>query len=198
MILETFEKVFFEAGSSVALIMGSTVKNIDMTALTLHKIKKTVEKIDRKVSKQLRAPLLNAIDHFNEVIDYFMSKKYEKAYDTIDKVLNNATDAFNKISDKNIDMETFADCVKSVQLLIFSKIIRESYDKKKQIFLPYVKLSKNKKNVISRFVERNVEHCIALKETVKVPMLTLDREKKKSIIQDMLDSILQLAYPYVS
>ena len=196
-ILETVQKIFFDVGSSVALL-GSTVKSIDMTGLTLHQIKKSVEQIDKKVSKLLRAPLLNAIAHFNEVTDYFLSCEYEDAYNTADKVLNNATDAFSKIADKNIDMETFADCVKSVQLLIFSKIIRESYDKKKQIFLPYTKLSKNKKNVISRFVERNVEHCIALKETVKVPMLTLDREKKKSIVQDMLDSILQLAYPYVS
>ena len=181
-ILETVQKIFFDVGSSVALL-GSTVKSIDMTGLTLHQIKKSVEQIDKKVSKLLRAPLLNAIAHFNEVMDYFLSCEYEDAYNTADKVLNNATDAFSKIADKNIDIETFADCVKSVQLLIFSKIIRESYDKKKQIFLPYVKLSKNKKNVISRFVERNVEHCIALKETVKVPMLTLDRENKKSIIQ---------------
>ena len=197
MILETFEKVFFEAGNTVAL-MGSTVKNIDMTALTLHKIKKTVEKIDRKVSKQLRAPLLNAIDHFNEVIDYFLSKKYEKAYDTIDKVLNNATDAFNKISDKNIDMETFADCVKSVQLLVFSKLIRESYDNEQKIFLPFSKLSQDTKDVISRFIIRNVDKCITLKDNVNIPILTFDKEKKRSTIQNMLDSILQFAYPYIS
>ena len=170
----------------------------DMTALTLHQIKKSVKQIDRKVSKLLRAPLLNAIDHFNEVTDYFLSKKFEKAYITVDKVLNNATDAFNKIADENIDMETFADCVKAVQLLIFSKIISESYDSKQKIFLPYAKLSKDTKEVISRFIVRNVDKCISLKGNVEVSMFSFDKAKKKSIIQDMLDSILQLAYPYIS
>ena len=172
--------------------------NIDMTALTLHQIKKSVEQIDRKVSKLIRAPLLNAIDHFNEVTDYFLSKKFEKAYSTVDKVLNNATDAFNKIADKNIDMETFADCVKAAQLLIFSKIITESYDSDRKIFLPYAKLSKETKAVISRFIVRNVDKCISLKGNVKVPMFSFGKGKKKSIMQDMLDSILQLAYPYIS
>lgn len=165
-ILETVQKIFFDVGSSVALL-GSTVMNIDMTALTLHQIKKSVEQIDRKVSKLLRASLLNAIDHFNEVTDYFLSKKFEKAYVTLDKVLNNATDTFNKIADKNIDMETFADCVKAVQLLIFSKIISESYDSEQKIFLPYAKLSKDTKEVISRFVVRNVDKCISLKGNVR-------------------------------
>ena len=197
MILETVKKVFFEVGISVALL-GSTAKNIDLSALTLYQIKKSVEKIDRKVSKLLRAPLLNAIDHFNEVTDYFLSQDFEKAYVTLDKVLNNATDAFNKIADKNINIETFADCLKAAQLLIFSKIISESYDNGQKIFLPFSKLSKAKQSVISRFVLRNVDRCIELKKNVNVPMLAFNKEKKKSTIQDMLDSILQLAYPYVS
>jgi len=196
-ILETVQKVFFDVGSSVALL-GSTVGKIDMTALTLHQIKKSVQQIDKKVSKLLKAPLLNAIDHFNEVTDYFMSHKYEDAYNMVNEVKKCATNAFNLIAENNIDIKTFADCVKAVQLLIFSKIIQESYDKKKQIFLPYAKLSKATRDVISRFVERNVDKCISLKENVKLPMLTFEKEKKKSTIQDMLDSILQLAYPYVS
>ena len=43
-ILETVQNIFFDVGSSVALL-GSTVMNIDMTALTLHQIKKYVEQM---------------------------------------------------------------------------------------------------------------------------------------------------------
>ena len=62
------------------LNVGSAAYKIDMTALTLHQIKDTVKRIERKVDKLLKEPFETALSLFNDTITEIINTCHEEAF----------------------------------------------------------------------------------------------------------------------
>ena len=80
----------------------------------------------------------------------------------------------------------------AARILIFSNLIRFSYDKKEKMFLPFQSISSNKKELILAEMEKIVTDCIEQKNNVQISF-ALMRKEKKNQVQDTLDKILQVS-----
>ena len=85
-----------------------------------------------------------------------------------------------------------------MRLLIFAIILKASYDEGKMVFLSPDKLPPNKMNFIQRELKKIIDRSSAQKENVKLKSFGVFTVAKKSEVQDLLDSILKIAYPYIS
>ena len=186
-----------EVGSK-AVDVGSAVLKIDMTALTLHQIKDTVDRIEKKVDKLLKEPLETAQSFFNHALTEMIHECFEEAFETLQKVIDNAIKGLNLVKGKNISIESFGEHIKAARLIAFSTILRHSYDKREKMFTPKFLLSSKAQMVIGDKLEAVVKDCREQKENVNVKTLFIEIEGKKSAVQNMLDSLLKVTYPYIS
>ena len=92
----------------------------------------------------------------------------------------------------------FRECCKAVRLLIFSTILQASYDEEKRVFLSPNKLPTKSLDFIRRELENIISRSSEQKNNVKLKSLGFFTVAKKSEVQDLLDSILKIAYPYIS
>ena len=186
-ILETFQQV---------LSIGGGVKNLDLSCLTLHQIKKGLQRVERKVDKLLISPLKSAMDHFTTAVNLMVSHDFDLANKTLEKVIDKATDGLNNMEDKYVNLETFKECGTAVKLIVFSKILVFSYDSKMKLFLPYLLLSADRRELIAKELRTQVDRCIALRANVKLGGLFTDKQERKEV-QEIVETILQRTYPYM-
>ena len=177
------------------LNIGSTAYKIDMTALTLHQIKDTVERIEKKVDKLLKEPLETALTFFNHAANEIICESFEDAHETLQKVIDNAIKGLNLVKGQNISIESFVEYLKAARLIVFSTILRYSYKKEEKVFVPYFLLSSKAQMLIAVKLEAVVKDCLEQKENVNIKTLFIENEEKKSVVQDMLDSLLKVTYP---
>ena len=145
----------------------------------------------------LRSPLKEAKKYFNSAIKMIEQLEYEEAYETIKNlVIPRATTAFYYAARKNISLDEFEACMGAAKILIFSYLIRFSYDKTEKMFLPFQSISSNKKELILAEMEKIVTDCIEQKNNVQISFAFMRKEKKNQV-QDTLDKILQISYPYI-
>ena len=161
-ILETAQHVFN---------IGSGFTKLDTTGFTLAQIMQIVKRIEAKVDKMLKEPLNTAIYFFNSAMREIENKRPKDAYNSLDKVIENATKAFYYVSGKKIDSECFQEAVKAIQLLIFARISRYSYDDEKNCFLPFQTLSLNTVKLIGQSLEDLVDKSLDQKKNVKTKNL---------------------------
>ena len=189
-ILETAQHVFS---------IGSGFTSLDMTGFTLAQILKTVQRIEAKVDTMLKEPLNSAIDYFNTAMSEIENDSYDDAYKSFKDVIENATKAFHYVSGKKVDIQSFQEYVKAIQLLIISRISRYSYDKDKKCFLPFPTLPSNKVKLIGDFLEDLVKKSLSQKTNVKTKFFSFNSQsEQKEKIQDILDQILKICYSYIS
>ena len=174
------------------LNIGQGIAEVDMSALTLHQIKNTVKRIEGKVDKILKEPLNSAKFYFDNAIIEITNKSYNDAYQTLDKVIENAMKGLGYAGDS---VESFEECAKATRLIVFSTILRHSYDEERQCFKPIFMLSEEKQILIGEKLESMVEELERRKANVRIRIF---ETKVKSRVQDMFDSVLKIVYPYVS
>ena len=85
-----------------------------------------------------------------------------------------------------------------MRLLIFAVILDASYDKDKRVFLSPDKLLPNKMNFILLELKKIIVRSSEQKNNVKLTSFGFFTIAKKSDVQDLLDSILKITYPYIS
>ena len=195
----TFVSVFaiLEFAENVLNIgSGFAFSKLDLSKITLSQIKETVERIEGKFDQLLEAPLKNAKDHCKSAISYVSNQMNNEAFQYFDKVINEATNALNLLNKKELTIKDFEGCTQAIQLLSFAKIARTSYDDKQDHFLPIALLTENKIRSIGNELENFVKDCESKKKLVHTGWFS--STKKHLRIQDMLDTILQLSYPYIS
>ena len=191
-ILETAHHVFS---------ISSGFTKADMTGLNIARILEIVKRIEAKVDKIIKEPLNTAIRHFNSALNEILSKNYEEAFHTLDHVIINATKAFGYASGSDIDIANYKECIKATQLLIFSRIARYSFHKDNGCFLPFSTLSLNKVNAIGGSLESLIKEALVQRKNVKTSgifVMASKEAKKKSEVQNILDQVLKICYPYVS
>ena len=81
---------------------------------------------------------------------------------------------------------------------MFAIILDASYDEEKRVFLSPDKLPPNKMNFILLELKKIIGRSSEQKDNVKLKSFGLFTVAKKSEVQDLLDSILKIAYPYIS
>ena len=86
----------------------------------------------------------------------------------------------------------------SVLLIIFCTILSESYNKEKKCFLPYTMLSDSEKAIIGGEIEMWVRKSLEAKTKINVKAFFQTDLKKNNTLQNHLDVVLRIAYPYVS
>ena len=187
--------LIFEINSSKnLLIIGSGFSKLDMNALTMNQIRESTKRIEEKLEVILGTPLKEAKRYFNSAIKMIEQGEYEEAYETIKHlVIPRATTAFYYAARKNISPDEFEACMGAAKILIFSNLIRFSYDKKEKMFLPFQSISSNKKELILAEMEKIVTDCIEQKNNVQISF-ALMRKEKKNQVQDTLDKILQISF----
>ena len=95
------------------------------------------------------------------------------AYNSIDKVIENATKAFHYVSGgEKIVKDCYEESIKAIQLLIFARISRYSYDEEKICFLPYLSLPLNVVKVIGESLEDLVKKSLHQKKNVNTTFFT--------------------------
>merc|ERR1712079_195133 len=75
--------------------------------------------------------------------------------------------------------------------------MRCCYDKEKKVFLPYRILKMNIKGAVAEELEKLVKDCLSLSEEVKSKKWFLSKAKENEI-QDTVDTVLTITYPYIS
>ena len=144
-VLEVAENVFN---------IGAGFTSMDLTGIKLNQIQKGMERIEKKVDKLLQAPLKMAARFYDSALDMVMARKFKDAFDTLNKVIDEATRAFEYTADKDINIETYKECIHAVILITFSTIMKNCYDHTRQCFLPYSSQPKRTKKLIAQELER--------------------------------------------
>ena len=161
MIVSSF--AILEFGQNI-LQIGSGFTKMDLSGITLNQIKETAQRIEEKVGRLLQAPLKNAKQHFDSAITRVTNDDNKDATSYFDKVIDEATKAFNLINHKDITIMGYQACIEATRLLIFSLIAKNSYDDKRECFVPFTLLRDEvKKNSDLRTLSQtllNVTHTI--------------------------------------
>ena len=99
---------------------------------------------------------------------------------------------------KNFLFKALRECCKATRLLIFATILQASFDQKEEVFLSLDKLPQQSLSLIRHELENITKQSIEQKSNVKTTSFGVFTVAKKSEVQDLLDSILKITYPYIS
>lgn len=191
-------KAVLPAGVVALGVGGGILKGgIDMTALQLHQIKETLVRIEGKIDAMMKVSLESSIDFFKSALRKIQYDDFEEAFKSFEKVDTEATRAFNTAKSKEkLSVEDFDEIATAARLLTLSKIAMVSFDKENKRFLPYLLLGEKKVKLIGAELEDIVIKCMEQKKRVQSTFF--NKQKNKGKVQDNLDSVLKVAYPYIS
>jgi len=182
----------------VVLSGASNVASLRFPDLTMHKMLASLQRIEGKLDQMLAAPLNKAFDYYKSVINAVVSEDFKLAFEKLPLLMDNATTAFHYANKKNIGIESYRECCKAIRLLIFATILHASYDEERWVFISPDKLTTKKLSYILRELEDIISRSSEQKKNVKLKSFGLFTVTKKSEVQDLLDSILKITYPYIS
>ena len=183
----------------IFLSVASKVVTCHLPDATMYKIQELLKRVEANIDKILAAPLKIATTFFKTIGTDIMTENYEDAFNSIQRLDSEATKAFYYADGSNISVQSFKECAKAAKLKMFAAILKGSYDRQEKVFLPPHKLPPNKVAQIGLEVENIAKQCLQQKSNVKTTkLLMLSSSSKKSEVQDTLDSVLKMAYPYIS
>ena len=177
--------------------VGSGFAKLDFTGFTLDKILDIVMDIQSKMNVLLKAPLGETVLHFRTTMNLIMADNYKNAYETLKLIKEKATTGIVYADRKDISIKDFEEAVRCYKILILSKILLYSYDEKREFFLPIDVLSEKNRVLIGKEIHGVVDQCIKLQKKVKTKSWMLEKSSKKEKAQNIIDSILQVSYPYM-
>merc|ERR1712038_998002 len=183
----------------IFLSVASKVVTCHLPDVTMYKIQESLKRVEANIDKILAAPLKIATTFFKTIGTDIMTENYEDAFNSIQRLDSEATKAFYYADGSNISVNSFKECAKAARLKMFAAILKGSYDRQEKVFLPPNKLPPNKVAQIGLELENIAKQCLLQKSNVKTTkLLMLSSSSKKSEVQDTLDSVLKMAYPYIS
>merc|ERR1712038_184231 len=183
----------------IFLSVASKVVTCHLPDVTMYKIQESLKRVEANIDKILAAPLKMATTFFKTIGTDIMTENYEDAFNSIQRLDSEATKAFYYADGSNISVNSFKECAKAAKLKMFAAILKGSYDRQEKVFLPPHKLPPNKVAQIGLELENIAKQCLQQRSNVKTTkLLMLSSSSKKSEVQDTLDSVLKMAYPYIS
>ena len=193
-------------------VLGSVgFSGVNLTGIQLAAIKKSIQEVDHKVSVGLVEHFKTATRDFDDAMNKIECEMYTEANLSLRKVIDEAGKAFSirEGLDENINrvpLTSYRELMNSAKMLMFSKILVYSYDEDMDTYLPHLAMPKNKKKLLEIQVVDLTEACIQKKKEVNVKKRQIKyiglkkstNLTRKTEVQDRLDRILKIAYPYVS
>jgi len=186
-VLRTVKSVFGFASSAV--------RGGDPSLLS---IQNQISVVDGKIDKILAAPIKMANQHYETALREIQFGKCDQAQETLNKVIDEAMRAFHYTMENGMSVETFQECLKAIKLQVFAKVLKYSYNPDQKYFQPLNTLSGINKSMIAEELESLVKQCIEASKQIPVNAYVPGAYTQKSSIQDTLDQILKLTYPYLS
>ena len=174
---------------------ASAFRGGDPSLLT---IQNQISVVDAKIDKILAAPIKMANQHYETALREIQFGKCDQAQETLDKVIDEAMRAFHYTMENGMSVETFQECLKAIKLQVFAKVLKYSYNPDQKYFQPLNTLSGINKSMIAEELESLVKQCIEASKQIPVNTYVPGAATHKSTIQDTLDQILKLTYPYLS
>ena len=139
-----------------------------------------------------------AINTFEFILEAVKSGNFKSAFDKLERLIDNAETAYLYADKDKLSVEDYRECAKGIRLFMFGHLLKESYDEEKRIFFTLDQLQPGKVTLIGETLEMIARKCIEQKNNVKTTSWGFESDTKKSEAQDVLDSILKFAYPFVS
>lgn len=149
-----------------------------MTGFTLNQIKRGIERVEKKVDRIMEVPMKNAITFFKNANTEIMNGSFSDAFENLKLVIVKANEAFELTATKDINIETFSECMKAIKMIMYSTILKYCYNKEKDVFELYAGLPSSKKKIIATQLQDLIEKCINLKRNVKVTKFFIENQKK--------------------
>ena len=152
--------------------VGKGISAFNMTGFQLSQITKKIDKVSENVDKILKEPIMTAVASLDTAINKIDSELYAEAMEDLKGVEKEALKALNyakqACAGKNVHLSNYKELVKAVKILLYTKIMRNSFDENTQIFLPYYLLEAKKRQFIEKEVKKLAETCVDIMQTVNV------------------------------
>ena len=176
--------------------IGGGLAKLDLVAFEMAQLKKQVEEINQKLDVILSTPLKQAVDLFGKAMRHMENESIPGTIKELEKVRDHAIQAFHYAEGQGPKIENLKSAVSAKQLVILSEILIQSYDG--TTVVPFTLLDEQKKRKISSLIEDEVRSLQRFHNSYKVSVLTWNKAEKAKKKQDITDSLLQTAYPFIS
>ena len=200
-VLDTVASLDPETVLSTACVVLSAASNVaalKFPDMTMYKVLASLERIEGNLKKILETPLKKAINTFEFILKAVRSGNFKSAFDKLERLIDNAETAFLYADKDELSIKDYRECAKGIRLFMFGHLLKESYNEERRVFLSLEQLQPSKVTLIGETLEMIARRCIEQKKNVKTTSWGFESDTKKSEAQDVLDSILKFAYPYIS
>ena len=136
--------------------------------------------------------------YYDDALDMIRCRKFRDCFDNLNKIIEKASEGFHYTADKEINIETYKECIEAVTLIAAANILKNCYDHSTSCFLPYFSQDKPTRQLIGKVLERWVKDCIKLKENVAISSWMPGSSREELEAQKVLNSILKICYPFIS
>ena len=176
--------------------IGAGLAKIDLMSFEMAQLKKQVEEINAKLDVILSAPLKLAVDFFGKAMRHMESENISGVLKEMEEVKRQAMQAFRYAEGQGAKNKNLKSAVLATQLVILAEILVESYDQK--TIVPFSLLDEKKKRAIALLIEDEITSMQTFHNSYSGSMLTFNKAEKAKKKQDILDRLLQSAYPFIS
>ena len=177
-------------------VAAESVTKLDLMSLKMAQLKAKVEEINQKLDIILDAPLAQAVEFLEMAMIHLEAGNIANTIEELKNVKLHAMNAFQYAGGKGPDEEILKSKVMAKQLKIFSEILIQSYDGTK--ITPFPLLEYVKKETIRKLIEIDVTAIQSYHDSKRISSFTWNKALKVKVKRDILDSLLQTAYPYIS
>ena len=176
--------------------IGGGLAKLDLMGFQIAQLTKQVEEINKKLDVILSTPLKLAVDFFRKAMRHLENENIPGTIKEMEEVKRHAMQAFQYAEGQGAKTENLKSAVLAKQLVVLAEILINSYDN--TTIIPFSLLNKEKKRTISSLVEDEVSDMQRFHDSNSVSMFTLKKAEKAKKKQDIMDSLLRSAYPFIS
>ena len=172
---------------------------MDLTALTLAQIKKTLEDIKKMMKIVLATPLKTAGSKTLSAINYLENNQIRNAVKQFWDAKNDAQQALVYAKGQGNSIENLREVAKATQIIVLAKFCILSHDPKSDTIEPFFVLDDDKKRAIANELERDCKEFLEYHKSIKVGLLDFWHiSAKNKEIESMKNTLLRQLYPYIS
>ena len=198
-ILGSYELTKAALVGSVDLIgIGSGLAKIDTSGLAIVQLRAEVAELGRKLDVILAAHSGVAIQHLKAALIKMECLDIAGAVKELEAVKTNAMMAFEHARGQGNKKGNLKNGVFAIQLKIFAEVLIQGYDECENKITPFYLLDEQKKKMISRLAEADIDNAKAFHRKENDGWLTWNSEQKAQERQDVLDTLLRTCYPLIS
>ena len=85
-----------------------------------------------------------------------------------------------------------------MQIILFAQMMRFSFDEENNIYIPFNLLPLENQNLLTKQISDHVKEILDLEKIIKIGGFFRKSKTEKHKKQNLVDSILRIAYPYIS